>query len=332
MGSVVDAAILPRVSIMIPTYNRAHYLPQTVDSALRQDYANLEVLLLDNASTDDTPGIAARYRQDPRFRHLRNDRNIGMVANWRSGLYEHARGEWFLLLSDDDYLIDDRYIGKAVEIARADPDVVMVYANGYILEEATGAMTEMTLPWSGIVDGRQVFMSRDQVRPQDFTLCNVMFRRAVAMEQDAFHNPNNLSCDSELFLRMSLLGKVGVCGDRVSVYRRHATNLISGVHLNFDQLVHNTELFLLPYRLALDTGRLGAGPLEQWRSKKVARNLRWTLSMIRTYHRPRLLEAVAYFSARYGKLFWSSLKLKDRLRLELMQIGVAFGARKDTHA
>src|SRR5713101_9297191 len=46
---------LPRISVMIPTYNRAHYLPHSLESALRQDYANLEILLLDNASTDDTP-------------------------------------------------------------------------------------------------------------------------------------------------------------------------------------------------------------------------------------------------------------------------------------
>jgi glycosyltransferase involved in cell wall biosynthesis len=327
-----DPAPGPRVSILIPTYNRAHYLPQAIESALRQDYANLEVLLLDNASTDDTPGVAARYLGDPRFRHIRNETNLGMVGNWRRGLYDHAGGEWFLLLSDDDYLIDDRYIGKAVGILGADPEVVMVYANGYILEEATQTRLEVTLPFGGLVDGSRVFLSRDQVRPQDFTLCNVLFKRSVAIEQDAFHNPNNLSCDTELFLRMCLLGKVGVCADRVSVYRRHASNLISGVHLDFDQLVHNTEMFLLPYRLALRSGRLSAAELEMWRSKKVARNLRWTVATIREHHRARLSEAVAYFSGLYGRLFWSSFRLKDRLRLEVLQLGGAFQARRDTHA
>lgn len=327
-----DPSLLPRVSIIIPTYNRAHYLPQVVESALRQDYANLEVLLLDNASMDGTADVAARYGKDSRFRYTRNETNIGMVRNWRYGLYERAKGEWFLLLSDDDYLIDDRYISKAMQIARADPDVVIVYANGYILEEDTQTMLELTLPFAGIVDGRQVFLSRNQVRPQDFTLCNVIFRRADAIEQEAFHNPNNLSCDSELFLRMSLLGKVGVCADRVSVYRRHSANLISGFYLNFDHLVHNTELFLLPYRLALRSGRLSARDLDLWRSKNMARNLRWTIRMLRKHHRPRLLEAIAYFSAQYGKLFWSSLKRKERLCMRLLQIGSVFNWRKDRHA
>ena len=304
---------------MIPTYNRAHYLPHSLESALRQDYANLEILLLDNASTDDTPAVASRYAQDPRFRYIRNETNIGMVGNWRRGLYEHVTGEWFLLLSDDDYLIDDRYMSKAMQIASLDRHVVMVYANGYILEEETGTMSEMTLPFRGVVDGRDVFMSRDQVGPQDFTLCNVIFRRSVAMEHDAFHNPNNLSCDSELFLRMCLPGKVGVCADRVSVYRRHASNLIRGVDLNFDQLVHNAEMFLVPYRIALQSGRLGAHELELWRSRHVARSLRRTISMLKKHHRPRLREAVAYFSAQYGNLFWRCLKLKDRLGLELLQ-------------
>jgi len=327
-----DSRALPRVSILIPTYNRAQFLPQAIESALRQDYAPLEVVLLDNASTDDTPGIAARYGQDPRFRYLRNESNLGMVGNWKRGLNEHARGEWFLLLSDDDYLIDARYISKAMQISLADPEVVIVYANGYILDEDMQKMLEVTLPFKGVVEGRQIFLSRGQGRPQDFTLCNVMFRRDVAIEQEAFHNANNLSCDSELFLRMSLLGKVGVCADRVSVYRRHAANLISGVRLDFDQLVHNTEWFLLPYRFALDSGRLSAGELEPWRTRIIARNLRWTMAMLRRHHRERLFEAVAYFGARYGRLFWGSLKMKDRLRLGLLRAGSAFTLRKKRHA
>jgi glycosyltransferase involved in cell wall biosynthesis len=318
------AAPLPRISVLIPTFNRARYLPQALDSALRQDHANLEVVLLDNASTDDTAAVAARYSRDPRFRSVRNETNIGMVGNWRRGLDEHATGEWFLLLSDDDYLVDDRYLSKAMRIASLDPNVVMVYANGYILEEDTGTMVEMTLPFQGVVDGGDVFMSRDRVRPQDFTLCNVIFKRAVAMENDAFHNPHNLSCDSELFLRMCLRGKVGVCADRVSVYRRHASNLIRGVPMNFDQLLHNTEMFLVPYGMALQSGRLDARDLEQWRSRHVARNLRRTISLIKTHHRPRLREAVDYLAARYGSLFWRSLRLKDRLGLELLPVTRVF--------
>jgi glycosyltransferase involved in cell wall biosynthesis len=313
-----ESGPLPLVSVIVPTRNRAHYLPQTIDSLLRQDYANLEVLLLDNASTDDTPALAARYAGDRRFQYARHPTNIGMVGNWRYGLYERARGEWFLLLSDDDYLIDDQYIGKAMRLAARDRDVVMVYANGYVLEEATQTLIELTLPFTGIVDGRDVFLSRDRVRPQDFTLCNVLFRRAVAIGQDAFHNAHNLSCDSELFLRMCLVGKVAACADRVSVYRRHGANLIKSVRLNFDHLVHNTEMFLLPYRLALVSGRLGAQEIEQWRSRNVARTLRWTIAMLRKYHRPRLREAVGYFNAEYGDLFWGCLRLRDRLGLHFL--------------
>jgi glycosyltransferase involved in cell wall biosynthesis len=319
--------LLPRVSILIPTRNRAHYLPQTIESALRQDYANLEVVLLDNASTDDTAAVAARYGTDPRFRYTRNQTDIGMVRNWRRGLHECARGDWFLLLSDDDYLVDDGYIAKAMRLAGRDPDIVMVYAGGSILEEDTQRAIPLTPPFGGIVDGKRVFLSRDRVLPQDFTLCNVLFRRDAAIGQDAFHNPDNLSCDSELFLRMCLVGKVGVCPETVSVYRRHPGNLIGAFHLNFDQLVHNTELFILPYQAALQSGRLDSDELEFWRAKKVARNLRWTLAMIRKHHRRRVLEAVDYFSARYGALFWGCLRFKDRVRVEYLRLRGAMATR-----
>jgi len=118
---------------------------------------------------------------------------------------------------------------------------------------------------------------------------------------------------------MCLVGDVGVCTDRVSVYRRHGANLIQGLPANFEHLVHNTESLVLPYRIALATGRMGEADLDQWRERNVARNLRRTIATLRQHHRPRLGEAVAYFNARYGDLFWSCLRLRERLSLHLLR-------------
>ena len=59
----------PKVSIMIPTYNRAHYLVDAIDSSLAQDYPNFEVIVSDNASTDGTLNVVRKYKADPRFRY-----------------------------------------------------------------------------------------------------------------------------------------------------------------------------------------------------------------------------------------------------------------------
>jgi glycosyltransferase involved in cell wall biosynthesis len=90
------------VTIAIPTYNRAEMLRGAIASALRQTYAPLDVLVVDNASTDHTAEMVAQMRH-PSLRYVRNDRNLGMVGNWNMCL-RHARGEHLLLLSDDDLL------------------------------------------------------------------------------------------------------------------------------------------------------------------------------------------------------------------------------------
>jgi glycosyltransferase involved in cell wall biosynthesis len=307
----------PAVSIVIPTFNRERYLGEAIRSALAQDWPRLEVLVLDNASTDGTPGVVRAFAGDPRLRSIRNDRNLGMVGNWRRGVYECATGDWFLLLSDDDYLTDPGYVGKAMALAASDPEVVLVYANGELLVEDTQERKALRLPFQGVVDGRRVFLSRGRVAPQDFTLCNVLFRRPLAMQVQAFQNPSNLACDSELFLQLCLHGKVAACPDSVSVYRMHTANLIGGFQRDFDTLLFSSDAFLVPYRAALARGGFAPGELEAWRRHTVTRHLRWMLRAVRAQHRRRYGEAVRWCEQRYGDLFWSSLPPAKRLEVRL---------------
>ena len=120
---------LPKVSIIIPTYNRDNYLNQAIESALSQDYKNLEVILSDNASTDNTCEIIQKYLKNKKFKYFRNPKNIGMYPNWHKAVYEYSSGEWFLILSSDDYLTDKSYISTAMDLVREGEDVVFVHAS-----------------------------------------------------------------------------------------------------------------------------------------------------------------------------------------------------------
>jgi glycosyltransferase involved in cell wall biosynthesis len=86
--------------VLIPTYNGARYLSEAVDSVLRQTYTDFEVLVLDNASTDDTQEILARYR-DPRLRIFRNEVNLGFIGNVERGR-TLARGQILVDIGSDD--------------------------------------------------------------------------------------------------------------------------------------------------------------------------------------------------------------------------------------
>jgi len=92
----------PRVSIAIPTWNGAAFVGETLATALAQTFADIEVLVVDDASADGTLDVVAEVR-DPRVRVLRGERRLGIPGNWNRCLSE-ARGEYLKLLGQDDLL------------------------------------------------------------------------------------------------------------------------------------------------------------------------------------------------------------------------------------
>jgi glycosyltransferase involved in cell wall biosynthesis len=90
----------PLFSIVIPTRNRAHLLPNALQSALGQTHNDYEVIVSDNNCTPETEEVVRRFGNS-RVRHVRVDRTLAMPESWEFGL-SHARGEYVTILSDDD--------------------------------------------------------------------------------------------------------------------------------------------------------------------------------------------------------------------------------------
>lgn len=88
------------VTVAITTHNRSALLKRALEGVLAQTYEKLEILVSDDASTDDTPELMAQVR-DPRFRYVRIEEPAGIAGNFQNAL-DHARGELFLILNDDD--------------------------------------------------------------------------------------------------------------------------------------------------------------------------------------------------------------------------------------
>jgi glycosyltransferase involved in cell wall biosynthesis len=115
------------VSILIPVYNRAHLIEATVQVALAQTYANFEVIVVDNASTDDTWAVLERLAAgESRLKIFRNRENIGPVKNWRACV-DKASGEYAKILWSDD-LIASEYLATTTPYL-ADVDVGFVYTS-----------------------------------------------------------------------------------------------------------------------------------------------------------------------------------------------------------
>jgi glycosyltransferase involved in cell wall biosynthesis len=115
----------PKVSIGIPVYNGGPFFAECLESVARQTFEDLEVVISDNASTDETADVARSFTQrDPRFSYVRFDENRGAAANWNR-VVELARGTYFKWLAADD-LIEPTYIERCVAVLDQEPDVVLV--------------------------------------------------------------------------------------------------------------------------------------------------------------------------------------------------------------
>lgn len=94
--------MIPKISLLIPTFNRAYFLDQTLFSIARQTMKPFEVLIIDNASTDNTQEIVRKY-QKYGFRYIQNKTNIGMIRNWNRCI-ELAKGDYVSFINSDDLI------------------------------------------------------------------------------------------------------------------------------------------------------------------------------------------------------------------------------------
>jgi glycosyltransferase involved in cell wall biosynthesis len=124
----------PLVSVGIPVYNGARYLREAIDSILGQTYANIELVISDNASTDDTEAICREYAaRDPRVRYYRAERNHGAVWNFNRA-FALARGELFMWQAFDDARHRE-CVARCVAELRARPDAVLCCAGVVLMDE-----------------------------------------------------------------------------------------------------------------------------------------------------------------------------------------------------
>lgn len=114
----------PLVSVAVPVWNGEDYLARALDSILAQTLSDIEVVILDNASTDATPAIAQAYvARDPRMRYIRHPQNIGSNPNFNAGARATA-GRYLKWLAADD-TVDPTFLERCVAVLEADPSVAL---------------------------------------------------------------------------------------------------------------------------------------------------------------------------------------------------------------
>lgn len=125
----------PRLSVLLPTYNYARYLPEAIESVLRQDFTDFELIVSDDCSTDDSARILQEYAaRDPRIRVHVHQPNLGMVANWNWCL-QQARGEYVRYLFGDDCLAHPSALWRLVKMLDENPASSLAISARFTIDE-----------------------------------------------------------------------------------------------------------------------------------------------------------------------------------------------------
>jgi glycosyltransferase involved in cell wall biosynthesis len=142
----------PLVSICLPTYNYAHYLPEVISSCLNQSYEPIEIIIVDDASTDNSREVINSFG-DPRILFAQNTVRLGLVGNWNEAL-SLARGEIIKFIFADDYLADNAI--EEVVAACQDTRVNLVFSSARVIDgQGNYVYTHQPYPQSGRLPGPQ---------------------------------------------------------------------------------------------------------------------------------------------------------------------------------
>jgi peptidoglycan/LPS O-acetylase OafA/YrhL len=203
----------PPVSIVIPTHNREAWLPGAMDSVLSQDYPDLELLVLDDGSTDGTSKLLADYAQRldaERFRFERHE-NMGQGRTLNRG-YDLARGEILGYLSDDDELAPEA-ISRLVQELTADPEAVVAYP-GYRMIDAEGEIVDTIRPIE--------YSSVEALRLHDTIIGPGGLMRRAALESAGGWDPGmRWMGDLLLWMGIGLQGRAVRVPEPLASWRRH---------------------------------------------------------------------------------------------------------------
>lgn len=215
----------PLVSVIIPCYNYARFLPESVGSVLSQAGVEVEVIVVDDASKDDSAAVAAAFAaRDPRVRLVRHATNTGHVVAFNDG-YAHATGEFIVRLDADD-LLTPGSLARAVALFDAFPSVGLVYGHPHHFETETPPAPQTAVRSWTVWSGADWIAERCRKGFNCITTPEAIIRADVMRSIGGLDTRLRFAQDMEMWLRTAAVSDVGhVDGPDQALHRDHPTSM-----------------------------------------------------------------------------------------------------------
>lgn len=207
---------MPEISVIVPTYNYAHFIGDCLDSIFAQTYKDFEVIVIDDGSTDDTARVLEKYKGEIRYIYQENK---GLPAARNTGI-QAAQGEYLAFLDSDDLWLPEK-LDEQIRFLRNDTDMGIIFSDASAFNEK-GMIRKSILKEENICTGfcfQRLFMGNYLVMP------TVMIRKRCLVESGLFDESLTAVEDYDLWLRISLFYKIGFVDKVLAMYRVHPSNM-----------------------------------------------------------------------------------------------------------
>lgn len=207
----------PLVSVVISTYNYAEYLPTAVESVLNQTYKNLEIIIVNDGSTDNTDEVIAPYLKDERIKYIKQE-NVGQASAKNCGI-RNSSGDYIAFLDADDYWREDK-IEKQIDLFTADSSLGVVFTMAEWIAEGQSIKVKACRPHTGWVVNHLII---DNFVPFSSSLVKKECFKKVGLLDETL----TMAIDWDIWLRISVNFKFDFVNEKLIVYRVGHPNQMS---------------------------------------------------------------------------------------------------------
>lgn len=214
ISKIKSNADVPTITVLVPTYNSESYILDTINSVIRQDYQNFEILVVNEFGSKDNTVKSINLFEDPRIRIIQNEKKLGLAESLNKGLRE-ARGEYIARVDADDIYPTNRF-SRQLEYMTAHPDVSV--CGSY--QRYFGKDDRVHMP-----PCKPEEMKASLLFKCDVCHSTVMLKKKDFIDNDLFYDSNYLSEDYELWTRAAQKLKFATIPEILGEYRWDGNNI-----------------------------------------------------------------------------------------------------------